>query len=317
MAFFKLRFPGRNASSSTGADAISNTPAESVEVIRKRARHRLMGSVVLVLGAVVGLPLLFDSQPRPVAVDTPIVIPDRNQATPLVTPAAKSSASKDRGITAPGVSLPDTMDAKNVVANASALDPHEEVVTKDNKSDVAKSEVKTAEAKVEQKSDVKIEAKPEAKSEPKSESKSEAKPETKAESKAETKTAGKTDSKSDPKHDAKTDHKTDHKSDKKSDTKSDSKDAAKVKALLDGKEATKSEAVRSVVQVGAFADAAKAKEARNKLESAGIKTYTQEVDTKEGKRIRVRVGPFATKEEADKAAEKIRKLNLQTSVIKL
>lgn len=289
MAFFKLRFPGRNASSSTGADAISNTPAESVEVIRKRARHRLMGSVVLVLGAVVGLPLLFDSQPRPVAVDTPIVIPDRNQAAPLVTPAAKSSASKDRGITAPGVSLPGTMDAKNVVANASALDPHEEVVSKDSKSDVAKTEAKTAEAKVE----------------PKAEGKTEAKSETKAEVKA--------DTKPEPKHDAKADHK----ADKKSDAKTDSKDAAKAKALLDGKDAAKTEAVRSVVQVGAFADAAKAKEARNKLESAGIKTYTQEVDTKDGKRIRVRVGPFATKEEADKAAEKIRKLNLQTTVIKL
>lgn len=289
MAFFKLRFPGRNASSSTGADAISNTPAESVEVIRKRARHRLMGSVVLVLGAVVGLPLLFDSQPRPVAIDTPIVIPDRNQATPLVTPAAKSSASKDRGTTAPGVSLPGAMDAKNVVANASALDPHEEVVSKDSKSDVAKTEAKTAEAKVE----------------PKAEGKTEAKSETKAEVKA--------DTKPEPKHDAKADHK----ADKKSDAKTDSKDAAKAKALLDGKDAAKTEAVRSVVQVGAFADAAKAKEARNKLESAGIKTYTQEVDTKDGKRIRVRVGPFATKEEADKAAEKIRKLNLQTTVIKL
>lgn len=293
MAFFKLRFPGRNASSSTGADAISNTPAESVEVIRKRARHRLMGSVVLVLGAVVGLPLLFDSQPRPVAIDTPIVIPDRNQATPLVTPAAKSSASKDRGITAPGVSLPGTMDAKNVVANASALDPHEEVVSKDSKSDVAKTEAKTAEAKVEPKAEGKTEAKPEAKTETKAEVKADTKPE--------------------PKHDAKADHK----ADKKSDAKTDSKDAAKAKALLDGKDAAKTEAVRSVVQVGAFADAAKAKEARNKLESAGIKTYTQEVDTKDGKRIRVRVGPFATKEEADKAAEKIRKLNLQTTVIKL
>lgn len=293
MAFFKLRFPGRNAPSSTGADAISNTPAENVEVIRKRARHRLMGSVVLVLGAVVGLPLLFDSQPRPVAVDTPIVIPDRNQAAPLVTPAAKSSASKDRGTTAPGVSLPGAMDAKNVVANASALDPHEEVVSKDSKSDVAKTEAKTAEAKVE----------------PKAEGKTEAKPETKSETKAEVKA----DTKPEPKHDAKADHK----ADKKSDAKSDSKDAAKAKALLDGKDAAKTEAVRSVVQVGAFADAAKAKEARNKLESAGIKTYTQEVDTKDGKRIRVRVGPFATKEEADKAAEKIRKLNLQTTVIKL
>jgi DedD protein len=297
MAFFKLRFPGRNTSSNTGADALSNTPAESVEVIRKRARHRLMGSVVLVLGAVVGLPLLFDSQPRPVAVDTPIVIPDRNQATPLATPAAKSSASKDRGITAPGVSLPGTMDPKNVVANASALDPHEEVVTKDSKSDVAKTEAKTADAKVEPKAD--------AKTEQKSDVKTEAKPEPKAEVKA--------DTKPEPKHDAKADHK----ADKKSDAKTDSKDAAKAKALLDGKDAAKSEAVRSVVQVGAFADAAKAKEARNKLENAGIKTYTQEVDTKDGKRIRVRVGPFATKEEADKAAEKIRKLNLQTSVIKL
>ena len=112
--------------------------------------------------------------------------------------------------------------------------------------------------------------------------------------------------------------KADSKVDKKTETKSDSKDGAKAKALLDGKDATKSsDAVRSVVQVGAFADAAKAKEARSKLENAGLKTYTQEVDTKEGKRIRVRVGPFATKEEADKTAEKIRKLNLQTSVLKL
>ena len=63
MALFKLRLPGRLGSNGPSADALSNTPAESVEVIRKRARHRLMGSVILVLGAVVGLPLLFDSQP--------------------------------------------------------------------------------------------------------------------------------------------------------------------------------------------------------------------------------------------------------------
>jgi hypothetical protein len=42
--------------------------------------------------------------------------------------------------------------------------------------------------------------------------------------------------------------------------------------LLDGKEAPKAgEAVRSVVQVGAYADLSKAKEARAKLESAGLK----------------------------------------------
>jgi len=104
----------------------------------------------------------------------------------------------------------------------------------------------------------------------------------------------------------------------KSENNPDPKEAAKAKALLDGKEAPNSgEAVRSVVQVGAYADLAKAKEVRAKLESAGFKTYTQEIDTKDGKRIRVRVGPFATKEEADKTAEKIRKLNLQPPVLKL
>ncbi|MEY3062206.1 MAG: hypothetical protein RI892_1001 [Pseudomonadota bacterium] len=258
MAFFKLRLPSRFSSTQTGADALSNAPAESVEVIRKRARHRLMGSVVLVLGAVVGLPLLFDSQPRPVAIDTPIVIPDRNQTSPLsaTSGSAKTDAIKEGLAQDQAIAASQTGVAKSAVTNSAGLDPHEEVVTKDSK----------AEVRLEPKPELKAEAKPEPKSE----------------------------------------------------NNTDAKEAAKVKALLDGKEAPNSgDAVRSVVQVGAYADLAKAKEVRAKLESAGFKTYTQEIDTKDGKRIRVRVGPFATKEEADKTAEKIRKLNLQTSVLKL
>ena len=258
MAFFKLRLPSRFSSTQTGADALSNAPAESVEVIRKRARHRLMGSVVLVLGAVVGLPLLFDSQPRPVAIDTPIVIPDRNQTSPLsaTSGSAKTDAIKEGLAQDQAIAASQTGVAKSAVTNSAGLDPHEEVVTKDSKAEVRQ--------------------------EPKPELKAEAKPEPKSENNP------------------------------------DPKEAAKAKALLDGKEAPNSgEAVRSVVQVGAYADLAKAKEVRAKLESAGFKTYTQEIDTKDGKRIRVRVGPFATKEEADKTAEKIRKLNLQTSVLKL
>ena len=278
MAFFKLRLPGRFSSTQTGADALSNAPAESVEVIRKRARHRLMGSVVLVLGAVVGLPLLFDSQPRPVAIDTPIVIPDRNQTSPLSATAgsAKTGAIKEGLAQDQVIAAGQTGAAKSAVTNSAGLDPHEEVVTKDSKAEV------------------RLEPKPELKAQAKPEPKSENKPEPKAEPKTESK------------------------NDSKLEAKPDAKEAAKAKALLDGKEAPKAgDAVRSVVQVGAYADLAKAKEARAKLESAGFKTYTQEIDTKDGKRIRVRVGPFATKEEADKTAEKIRKLNLQTSVLKL
>lgn len=258
MAFFKLRLPGRLSSGPTGADALSNTPAESVEVIRKRARHRLMGSVVLVLGAVVGLPLLFDSQPRPVAIDTPIVIPDRNQVAPLTAAVApKTGSVKEPAPVQADPAPPDTSAvAKSAVANSAGLDHNEEVVSKTGKPEP------------------KVDLKPEAKTE----SKPEAKPEVKA----------------------------------------DTKEADKAKALLDGKDAPKSEqSVRSVVQVGAYAELAKAREVRAKLESAGFKTYTQEIDTKDGKRIRVRVGPFPSKEEAEKTAEKIRKLNLQTSVLKL
>lgn len=72
-----------------------------------------------------------------------------------------------------------------------------------------------------------------------------------------------------------------------------------------------------VVQIGAFSDAAKADEARMKLEKAGFKTYTQMVDTKEGKRIRVRVGPFVTKAEAEKVAGKIKALELSASLLTL
>jgi len=56
---------------------------------------------------------------------------------------------------------------------------------------------------------------------------------------------------------------------------------------------------------------------RLKVEHAGLKTYTQVVESKEGRRIRVRVGPFVDKAEADKAAEKIKKLNLPAATLTL
>jgi hypothetical protein len=74
---------------------------------------------------------------------------------------------------------------------------------------------------------------------------------------------------------------------------------------------------RYVVQVGAFADAARAQEVRLKIEQAGLKTYSHMADTKEGRRTRVRVGPFTTKAEADRVAEKIRRLELPATVLAL
>jgi DedD protein len=74
---------------------------------------------------------------------------------------------------------------------------------------------------------------------------------------------------------------------------------------------------RFVVQVGAFADPARAREVRQKLERAGLKTYTHVADTKDGPRTRVRVGPFTSKAEAEKTAEKVKKLNLPAVLLTL
>ena len=115
MAFFKFRFPGQAAS----GEAVTSGPNENIEVVRRRARHRLMGAVVLVLVAVVGFPLLFDTQPRPVAVDTPIVIPDR-QSTPPLSSGTPVPASQ-------GPAKPLLPASEPVTAQAS-LDAREEVV---------------------------------------------------------------------------------------------------------------------------------------------------------------------------------------------
>ena len=88
MALFKLR------KKKVDEPAAVLLPGESVEVMRRRARHRLIGAVVLVLAGVVGFPL-FDTQPRPVAVDIPIEIPDRNKVKPLApAPGARSQPAR-------------------------------------------------------------------------------------------------------------------------------------------------------------------------------------------------------------------------------
>lgn len=74
---------------------------------------------------------------------------------------------------------------------------------------------------------------------------------------------------------------------------------------------------RFVVQVGAFADAGKALEVRQRIERSGFKTYTQVAQTADGPRTRVRVGPFTNRAEADDAAARIKGLGMPASVLTL
>jgi DedD protein len=74
---------------------------------------------------------------------------------------------------------------------------------------------------------------------------------------------------------------------------------------------------RFVVQVGAFADVTAAREVRLKVEKLGLKTYTQVVETPQGKRIRVRVGPFDTQDDAGKVLARLKAAKLPGAVLTL
>ena len=253
MAFFKFR------KSSDDAGAAPLLP-DSLEELRRRAKYRLIGAAVLVLVGVVGFPLLFDKQPRPISVDMPIDIPERNKAKPLALPVTAAAVVPAAAVSASGI-----IEEKMAPEPASVAQPAPKIV--------AKPEPVLA-----------------------------IKPPEKAPEKSAEKQAAAAAPVPAPKPVAKVD------------------ESEKVKALLNGQAIDKaSEAVvgRFVVQVGAFADPVKAREARLKLEHAGLKTYTHVAETKDGSRIRVRVGPFSTKAEADKAAQKVKALKLAAAVLTL
>ena len=275
MALFKFR-KGREEQPASVA------PAQTVEAVRRRAMHRLIGAAVLVLAGVIGFPLIFDNQPRPIPVDLPIDIVDRNKAKPLVMPPAAANTA--------AVAAAPASAAKPVAAEAppAAKQPNPEPKT----AAVAAPAAAVAAAPVSVKPDVSAAA-------PMS-----VKPEVSAAELAATKAL----------------------------------DAQKARALLEGRPVNSSKTAvaaatspppaaspktapasdeRFVVQVGAFADPAKVREVRQKVESAGLKTYTQVVKTSDGERTRVRVGPFIDKAEATKAADKIRKLNLSVAILTL
>ena len=257
MAFFKFRKAGDEQ------QAPPPRP-ESVDALRKRARHRLIGAALLVLAGVIGFPLLFDTQPRPIAVDIPIEIPDKNKTRPI-------SIAASPAIPPPSAAAESAV-AQAVPATASKVPEAPPRAPESKEAAVApKLEEKTAIALAKTAQEA---IKKEANQNPKPGSKE----------------------------------------------KIESTDGAKARALLEGNPVEKAVPVtegRFVVQVGAFADAARAKEARTKLERAGMKTYTQVVETKDGQRTRVRVGPFTDKNDADKVASKIKALDLPAAILVL
>ena len=248
------------------APAGATDEAASVQAARTRARRRLIGAAVLVGIGIIGFPLLFETQPRPIAVDIPIEIPSRDQALPLKLPTPKASGPV---AARPAEPAPAPVAAASAAAPAPAPTP-------------APAQAAVAEP---------VPALPATSTPAEREFIETPLPARAAASAAQ-------------------------------------RDAQRAQSILEGKpvaaatasasaSASAPKTARYVVQAGAYTDSAALREARQKVEKLGLKTYTQVIESDAGSRTRVRVGPFDSREEADKAAARIKSAGLAANVLTL
>ena len=268
--------------SNAGGGATRRPGADPMLPEKKRARRRLVGAIALALAAAVGLPMLLDSEPKPLAGDIAIQIPAKDKAAPLPVPAAGKA-----------VSAADSVDKDEEVVDAPPPTPAPKTAVA-----AAKPETVTAPKPEAPKPEPKVEHKPEPKPEP-------AKPEHKDVPKPEHKDVPKPEHK-EPKPEPRL-------AEKDKPVKSHD-DAARALAILEGKPAEKEKAAESgsqrfVLQVAALSSQEKAAEVQAKLREAGISSYTQKTNTPSGELIRVRVGPL-NKEDAEKVRAKLGRLGL-------
>jgi len=205
--------------------------------LRKRARRRLIGAIVLVTAVAVALPMVLDSEPNPASQEVNIKIPSPDSGAfalkaapaipaPQANPALKPPAAAEKP------------DARPVQSPPPAAEPKPAPVA------VVKETAKPAE-------------KQEAAQAP-----------------------------------------------------------AKAPALKEtAPKSAKATSGQFVVQVVALSDAAKAKQMRQQISDAGIKSYTEVVKTAKGDVTRVRAGPFATREAAEKAQKQLAAIGLNGKVV--
>jgi DedD protein len=291
----------RNSTRRSNRGDASDT--QNQDSLRARARRRLIGAVALVLLGVIVFPLVFDAKPKPVPSTIALDIPSQSKAPGLSVPAsapmldaasAVAVPSGERNAVAQPASAPvlaprpTQSTAKEVVTPTPTVAPKPEALAPSATPVAPVAPKPTVAAETSQ---------PVAKPVPAQ--KPLAAPHQTKELASARQALAALEGKS-----------------------PDQISVAQAEAALAHKkqsaqqDAAPSNA-RFVVQAGAFADAHTAQAVRNKIEKAGFKTYTQVVDTPQGKRVRVRVGPFDSRDEAARALHKLQALGLSGAVLTL
>jgi DedD protein len=82
-----------------------------------------------------------------------------------------------------------------------------------------------------------------------------------------------------------------------------------------GKQTASKPGGKYLIQVGAFSSDSAATAALERIQGAGLRGFTEKIKTDRGERIRVRAGPFSTRDAAEQAREKLKATGLEAALI--
>lgn len=288
----------------------SKNEAKSPDVPEnRRARRRLVGAIVLVLAIVIILPRIFDSKPNPHQ-DIALQIPDQAKADHAIdvpTNPVQNSAQSSGGnvATAPNANVTVDNDTEEEVVSSAPSKVPATPAPVQTPAPVASAPAvsspvmpnNTAPAVTSPTPAPAIQQAPAVKKTPEPVTKQSTPKPAPAPSKA----------------------------------KDDAAESARALAILEGKSPAKtadksassssnstntsSDTRKFVVQVAALSDPAKVAALRQRLSSAGISSFTQQIKTSSGETTRIRVGPFNGKDAAETMRVKINRLGLNASVM--
>lgn len=322
----------------------------TVEALRTRARRRLIGAAVLVGGAVIGLPTLFDKPPRPAEQSFSVRMAgpagsDGSASVSVKAPAAAGSAALVRqgsveaapsaGVSGTAVAAAGTAAAVGLLPGTGKKPHADDTIITETKADLEADKLRADRVRAEKdKEKVRAERaradKLKADKAREAEKAQEAEQAREAEKARQERLAKKAKEAKEAKAAREAQDARDA-ADARREAARKARDAREAKALKDAKEAKDAKAAKAtrpdgdgektrryVIQAGSFAEASAARDLGRRIGKLGLDSHEQRVETASGSaRTRVRLGPFNSKEEALRAAARLKAAGLNAAVLPL
>lgn len=243
--------------------------------LRKRARRRLIGAIALTTLVVVTLPMVLDSEPRPIGDDIAVQIPSPNSGP--YAPRGQGDGSRSAGM--PTKASGTVTAPPPAPADIPALPPPPRTPA------ATPSSATPADQKIEMAGALRPP------SDPGSTAAVDARNAAEVAAAARATAARAAEVKA-------------------AEAKTGEAKAAEAKAAPGD-----AEAKNFVIQLGAFAEVNRAKDRHEQLSKAGVKAYTEVIKTSTGDKTRVRAGPFPTRESAELANERLKGLGMSDGIV--